>query len=355
MTTDNEEKKFLTRLGDGSAVYMTEAEIRDDIGLGMADAVKRAKVPPLTEEDVEKLVEIIMMPGVIVGVEHGKQVVTTTDAGSHTLNLIYGIPVEKSVESQIHEKAFGCDSVDIGYADYSFKAVKAIAYLESMILQNSVKRTVIPILYGSMPNLGLYTKPDGPVDNWAELLPAGKVDEARAAQEEAVDYSVKDIVHVSEQMYEAGADGINMDTSGAAGDADLCAALKATEIIREKYPTLGVEMGMSSEFVIGMHGKIEYKGTRLAGLFPHQQVKVCEKAGVTVFGAVVNTNTSYSLAWNLARVCTMIKECSKVAEIPVHANVGMGVCGIPMSEVPAQDAVARVDKALVEICGIDGL
>jgi dimethylamine--corrinoid protein Co-methyltransferase len=66
----SEEKKYFTRLGDGSAMYMTEAEMREDIDAGIADAVKRAKVPPLTDDDIEKLIEILTIPGVIVGVEH---------------------------------------------------------------------------------------------------------------------------------------------------------------------------------------------------------------------------------------------------------------------------------------------
>jgi len=39
---------------------------------------------------------------------------------------------------------------------------------------------------------------------------------------------------------------------------------------------------MSGEFVLGMHGGVAYDGTRLAGLYPHQQVKLAEKAGVTI-------------------------------------------------------------------------
>lgn len=350
-----EDKKYMTRMGDGSRVFMSEEEIRADIALGMADAVKRGKVPELEEDEIEKLVEIITLPGIIVGVDQGKQVVSTSDAGCIKMNQVYGVPIEKVAEMHIHERVLGSDSVDIGYADYSYKAVKPVAYRESMLAQNVVKNSMMPLLYGAMPNLGLYTKPDGPVENWAELLPVGKIDEAYKAQEEAVDMAVKDIVFVADYMYEAGVDGMNMDTCGAAGDADLLASLKACEEIKKRHPDFGVEMGMAAEFVIGMHGKLEYKGERLAGLYPHKQVKLCEQAGASIFGAVVNTNTSKSFPWNIARVCTFLKECSKVSQIPVHANVGMGVCGIPMSEVLASDVVSRADKALIEICNLDGL
>jgi dimethylamine--corrinoid protein Co-methyltransferase len=51
-----------------------------------------------------------------------------------------------------------------------------------------------------------------------------------------------------------------------------------------------------------------------------------------------------------------MKECVKEAgKIAVHINVGMGVGGIPMCETIPHDVVSRADKALIEICKIDGL
>ena len=351
----SEEKKYMVRMGDSTREYMTEAEIRKDIEIGVADAVKRGKVPPLSEDDVEKLVEIITMPGTVVGVDFGRQVVSTSDSGCNEMSEVYGIPIHKSAEALVYEKIIGTDSADFGWGDFSFKPVKGIAYRDAMQLQNAQNNTIIPLFYAAMPNLGLYTKPDGPVDNWSELLPLGKIEEALKAQEEAAELATKDIVAVADYMYKAGVDGINMDTSGASGDADLLAALQACEIIRKKYPDMGVEIGMSSEFVIGMHGKLKYDGVRLAVLYPHEQVRICEKAGATIFGAVINTNSTKSFPWNIARVCTFLKECSKVAKIPIHANVGMGVCGIPLTEIVPADVASRVGKALIEICNLDGL
>ena len=62
------EKKFLTRMGDGSMVYMTEEEIRADIKDGINDAVDRGKIDPLTPDEESYLYDIVTMPGVIVGV-----------------------------------------------------------------------------------------------------------------------------------------------------------------------------------------------------------------------------------------------------------------------------------------------
>ena len=70
---------------------------------------------------------------------------------------------------------------------------------------------------------------------------------------------------------------------------------------------MGIEMGMASEMVLGMHGELEWQGVRLAGLWPHQQVKLAEAAGATVFGPAVNVNSTKSLPWNLARALTLVQ------------------------------------------------
>ncbi len=100
---------------------------------------------------------------------------------------------------------------------------------------------------------------------------------------------MKDVVFVASAFHEAGADGINLDTVGASGDPDFKVALLATEILKQKYPDICIEMGMAGEFVLGTHGEINHFDQRLAGLFPHQQLKIAEKAGVRIFGPVVNT------------------------------------------------------------------
>lgn len=350
-----ESKKYFTRMGDGSGIYMTEEEIRSDMAAGMKDAASRGKIPELTENEQEHLFEIITMEGNVVGVKRGMEVVSTSDSGCFKLNYQAHIPMDRSTAVLINERVLGLDSVDIGNIDYSFKTVKPILHDEAKVMELAQTQAVIPVLYGGMPDLGRYTKPDGPVDNWSELLPMGKVQEALAAQEEAVEHSVKDLVYIADGMAAAGADGMNFDTCGASGDADFLAALKAIEIIKKKHPDFGVELGMAGEFVMGMHGKLQYDNTRLAGLYPHKQVKLAEKAGANIFGPVVNTNSNQSFPWNIARAVTFIKACSEAASIPVHVNVGMGVGGTPMAYVPPTDVVSRAAKAMVEIAKIDGL
>lgn len=344
----------VTRMGDGSFITMSKDEVRRDIEEGMADAVKRGKIDPLGVDEIDHLVDICCRPQKFVSVEKGNELILSYDSGALKITRL-GIPIGMPQIMQLYERAFAADSLELAYVHYSFKPIKSIVPEEQYAVAETSLVTTAPLLYGAMPNLPLYTKPDGPCDNAAELLPAGKIEEARRAQEEAVDYAVKDMVFVSSGVYEAGADGIDFDTTGAAGDAEFYATLLATEKLRAKYPDMAIEIGMAGEFVLGFHGQLEYDGVRLAGLYPHKQVKLAEKAGASVFGAVVNTNSSRTFPWNLGRAVTFCKACAEAATIPVHANVGMGVGAVPLVMTPPIDCVSRASTAMAEVGKLDGL
>ena len=85
------------------------------------------------------------------------------------------------------------------------------------------------------------------------------------------------------------------------------------------------------------------------------EVDVCQDAGVTLFGPAVNIRTGKSCCWNTAYSLTVIKPCMEVARIPVHPNVGEGVCGVPVNGYPPEDATSRAAKAFVDILHCDGL
>jgi dimethylamine--corrinoid protein Co-methyltransferase len=346
--------KILTRMGDGFLAEVSEGDLRKDLEEGTKDAAERAKVPPLNDDERRHLYDIYRSSAKFTSVDIGDEVVLTYDAGTLKIRRV-GIDVGRIHALQIYERLLGADTMELAHVDYSYKAVKPIIGNEQPILEQALLTSTIPLFYGAMPNLGIYSQPDGPVPNASELMPMGKIAEARAAQEEAVELAVKDMVYVASAMYESGADGINFDTTGAAGDPDFLATLRATKILKEKYPDLCIELGMAGEFILGMHGKLEFEGVRLAGLYPHEQVKLAQRAGVSIFGPVVNTNTGKSCAWNIARAITFIKPCVANARIPVHANMGMGVGGTPVMDNPPTDAVSRASKAMVEIGGLDGL
>jgi dimethylamine---corrinoid protein Co-methyltransferase len=320
-----------------------------DIEAGIEAAVKRSHVAPLTVDETGHLLEICASKARFTSVDIGSEVVLSIDG---TGGQLIG---SRQNDLQTFEQYMGADIVELYHMDYSFKAVKTVLPFEKQTLKNAQQVLTVPVQYGAMPDLGRYSKPDGPIPNWSELLPRGRVEEARAAQEEAADMAARDIVFVAEGMSQAGADAIDLDTSGAAGDADFKAALDAAREIRRRCPNLGIEIGMAGEMVLGMHGELEWEGVRLAGLWPLQQMQLATEAGATVFGPAVGVNSTKSLPWNLARALTLVKPCSDRASIPIHMNVGMGVSGVPMAVRAPVDAVSRVARACVDILHADGL
>ena len=339
----------MTRMGDGSLTHMTKDELRADLDEATGLAAKKAKTEPLCPAELDELLAIFASNARFTGVDIGDELILSYDG---TGNMDSGTRLDELYSYQSHR---GADLVELYHIDYSYKAVKTVLSFETQVMKNCQLNLVAPCQYGAMPDLGRYSQPDGPVPNWSELLPLGRIDDARAAQEEAMEHAERDMLFVAEAMIAAGADGLDFDTAGAAGDADLLATLRVVETIRSRHPDIGIELGMASEFVLGMHGGLEFHGRRLAGLWPRDQVKVAAEAGVTMFGPAVNVNTTKSVAWNVARALTIVKPCVEEAEIPVHMNVGMGVGGVPMTAYPPVDAVARVSRAMREVGRLDGL
>jgi len=347
-------------MGDGERVRMETAAVKADILAGTADAAEWGGVSELTPEDQEKLLAILAEPGRMVSVEPGEEVVVTDDGASMSFYSGQdgggvGTPMNRTQAVLTYERACGADTTSLGHSDYSYKPVKPIINFEANDYYNISMNTTAPFLYGAQPNMGLYYRPDGPCPNATELMPMGKIKEALEAQEEASALLEEDLVYVGRKLADVGLEGINFDTCGSAGDADYLAALKAVRRLKKTIPDLPVVMGSSSEFILGMHGGVTFDDTRRAGLYPHDQVKLVADAGASIYGMAVNTATTKSLPWNLARAVTFMKATTDVATIPVHANVGMGVCGIPMMEEPPIDAVTRVSKSLVQIGKADGL
>ena len=343
-----------TRMGDGWPVELSESDLRQDLEDGTLEAAEQGQMEPLSEDELVYLSVICKSGDKMCGVKRGREVVLSYDGPSFEIRRL-GIVANRQTALQTYERCFGADTIEFSHIDYSYKQVKSIVHEELGLFEQLQSLTIAPLLYGAMPNLGLYSKPDGPCENPAELLPLGKIKEAQMAYEEAIEIAVNDMVYVCSEFYEAGADGLNIDTVGAAGDPDFKAALIATEKLIAKYPDINIEIGMAGEFVLGMHSELTHNGQRLAGLYPHDQVKLVEAAGAHIFGAVVNTNTTQSFPWNLARSVTFCKACTTAAKIPVHGNMGMGVGALPLCEVQPPEIVSQASKAMVEIARLDGL
>ncbi len=353
-------ENIFTRMGDGERVRMPASEIKEDIQAGSADAARRGNIPELTDAEQQQMFDIMADPSRIVSVEPGQEVIVTDDGCSMSFYSGQdgggvGAPLSRLQAALTYERACGADTTSMGHSDYSYKPVKAIVNFEANEYYNISQVSTAPFFYGAQPNLGLYFQPDGPCPNAAELMPLGKIDEARAAQEQAADYLTDDLVFVGTKLAEIGLEGLNFDTCGSAGDADFLAALRGVERLKKEVPDLPILMGGSGEFVIGMHGDLYYNDQRLAGMYTHDQARAVEAAGADIFGMAVNTVTTESVPWNLARAVTYLKATTEAVDIPVHANVGMGVCGVPMMEQPPIDSVTRVSKTLVQIGKADGL
>lgn len=62
---------------------------------------------------------------------------------------------------QTHERALCADTMELGHIDYSFKPIKPVIAMEQQELENALMVTIVPLLYGAMPNMGTYYQPDG--------------------------------------------------------------------------------------------------------------------------------------------------------------------------------------------------
>ena len=351
---------ILTRMGDGERVSMPTEKVKEELLAGTRDAAERGNIPELPPDELEQIFDIFADPNRIVAVKPGEEVVTSDDGASIILICDepdggVDLPLGSLQSALTYERVCCADTAGIGHHDYSCKPVKPIINYEKQKYYSISQVSTIPLIYGTQPNLGLYFRPDGPYPNPGDLFPQGKIKKAKDAQEEAAEHLKNDLVFIVKELNEVGCEGFNLDTSASAGDADFYAALQAVREVKRLAPSMAVELGMSSEFVLGMHGEMSFEGTRLAGLYPHEQVKVAEAAGVDIFGPAINVNVTESTPWNLARAVTYVKETVRVARIPVHPNVGMGVCGVPMLVASPIDCVTRASKALVQIGKADGL
>jgi dimethylamine--corrinoid protein Co-methyltransferase len=355
-------EEIITRCGDGQRIKMSPAQVKEDLLAGTKDAADKGVIAELTASELEQLYEIIADQNRAVSVKRGDEIVFTDDASIIRISEDegagggMGLPLGRVPAVLVHERGFAQDSAIVqSAAVVNVMEIKAELAGEMQTYETASLLATVPLIYMVAPALLWYYRPNGPYDNPAELMPQGKIAEARESQEQAADQLMEDLVHIGKRMHSVGCDCLNLDTTAAMGDSEFYGTLRAVEKLKEVAPEMAIEMGMAGEFILGMHGQVSFKGQRLAGMFPHQQVKVAEEAGVDIFGPVVNTNSSRSFPWNLARAVTFVKETSRVSTIPIHVNGGMGVAAVPMHPTPPIDCVSRVTKAMVQIGKIDGL
>ena len=238
--------EYALRMGDGKRIFLTKEKIMEEIEAGTANAADLGEIPTLNANEVDKLAEILMMPGKAVSVEQGMEVPVTHDIGTIRLdgdqgNSGVGIPSSRLVGCMMHERAFGADTMELGHIDYSFKPVKPVVSNECQAMEVCQQNMIIPLFYGAMPNMGLYYTPDGPFENPGDLMKAFKIQKAWESMEYAAEHLTRDTVWVMQKLFASGADGVNFDTTGAAGDADMYGTLHAIQALRKEFPDMYIE------------------------------------------------------------------------------------------------------------------
>ena len=174
------EQSVTTRLGDGSLVRMTPSEIRADLEEATALGARKAKVSPLEPDELDHLGEIFASNAKFTAVDIGDELVLSCDGSG---NADSGTRSDELYSFQSH---LGADIIELWNSDYSYKAIKAILSFEAQIMKTAQLNLVAPLQYGAMPDLGSYSQPDGPVPNWSELMPLGRIAEGLKSAYDAI-------------------------------------------------------------------------------------------------------------------------------------------------------------------------
>ncbi|MFA7037283.1 MAG: [dimethylamine--corrinoid protein] Co-methyltransferase, partial [Methanosarcina sp.] len=132
--------EYALRMGDGKRIFLTKDKIIEELEAGMANASDLGEIPDLSGDEIDKLAEILMMPGKAVSVEQGMEVPVTHDIGTLRLdgdqgNSGVGIPSSRLVGCMMHERAFGADTMELGHIDYSYKPVKPVVANECQAME----------------------------------------------------------------------------------------------------------------------------------------------------------------------------------------------------------------------------
>src|SRR5512142_2106667 len=142
--------KVLTRMGDASNVELTLDELRAEFEAGSEAAATKAKIPPLTENEIDYLVDMFKAPTRIWGVQRGNEVVMTKDGCVNALNssrMSSGVtaPVNREVGVRLFESMLGFDSMEVSHNDYSVKPQRFLKALEQVHMELLQETTIFPL------------------------------------------------------------------------------------------------------------------------------------------------------------------------------------------------------------------
>ncbi|MDD2341179.1 MAG: [dimethylamine--corrinoid protein] Co-methyltransferase, partial [Methanosarcina sp.] len=55
--------EYALRMGDGKRIFLTKEKIMEELEAGIADAADLGEIPDLSADELDKLAEILIMPG----------------------------------------------------------------------------------------------------------------------------------------------------------------------------------------------------------------------------------------------------------------------------------------------------
>ncbi len=160
------ESRVPTRMGDGTFALMTRSEIRADLVAGSEAAAGRAKVPPLTDAEIDHLLDIYASPARIVGVDVGEEIVLSCDGTGMKTHAT------RIQDLQSYEQWMGADLLELCVGDYSLKVVRTILAYEAQYMHDAQLCTVAALQYGVMPNLGCTPSPTAPATTGTNCCPS---------------------------------------------------------------------------------------------------------------------------------------------------------------------------------------
>ena len=275
-----------TRLGDGSLIELSPADLRVDLESGTAAAATRAKVAPLTEDELAHLFDIFASNSRFTGVDIGDEVVLSIDGSG---NADSGSVVDGLLQWQNH---LGADIVELWNHDYSFKAVKTVLSFETQAMR---RRAAEP---GRARPVRGDARPRALLDARRTRARTGPSCSPRAGSTRLVRRrSSPSSTPSATWCSSPRACGRPGPTPSISTRQELRATPTSSrrcgpsKVLPPEYPDIGIEVGMATEFVLGMHGELAYAGRRLAGMWAADQLAMATQAGATVFGPAVTVDT----------------------------------------------------------------
>ena len=223
------------------------------------------------------------------------------------------------LERVVYRTTTAPTSSSSGTSSTATRRCKTILPFQQQVMRTCQLRVTAPVQYGAKPNLGRYSSPTAPAANWFELLPRGDIAEARAAQVEAMEHATKDMCYVVEGMVDAGADGMDFDTTGGRRrrrPLGHAARRQAGSATRARTPA----SRSAGRRVRDRHARRARVGGPPAGRPCGRRASSrCARTPAPPSSGRRSTSARRSrCAWNTARSCTVIK--------PVHGRGHASPC-----------------------------